>query len=115
MDRSPPVRQLSRCKPRPERPIPSSRPITRSSRLSSTMVRGPRMSNFKPRTKTRTKKVRAPLMIVDGPPGVEIQIIDGNYHVQARGTEQVKQRLPEGVYIVKWIRSEERRVGKECR
>jgi len=61
------------------------------------------MSNFKPRTKTRTKKVRAPLMIVDGPPGVEIQIIDGNYHVQARGTEQVKQRLPEGVYIVKWI------------
>jgi hypothetical protein len=47
-----------------------------------------------------------PQMIITGPPGVEIQIVDGSYRVRARGTEQLKERLPEGIYIVRWIAGE---------
>ncbi|MGX0960205.1 hypothetical protein AB7M63_000654 [Bradyrhizobium japonicum] len=39
----------------------------------------------------------------DGPPGIEIQIIDGRYQVLARGTEFVEKPLPQGIYIVRWM------------
>lgn len=39
----------------------------------------------------------------DGPPGIEIQIIDGHYQVLARGTERVEQSLSQGIYIVRWL------------
>lgn len=42
-------------------------------------------------------------MTVEGPAGVEIQIIDGRYQLQARGTERVEKALPQGVYMVKWL------------
>jgi hypothetical protein len=45
-------------------------------------------------------------MIVTGPPGVEIQIVDGSNNVRARGAGRVSERLPEGVYIVKWTEGE---------
>jgi hypothetical protein len=44
-----------------------------------------------------------PSMTVDGPAGVEIQIIDGRYQLLARGTERLKMTLPQGVYMVKWL------------
>ncbi|MGL3111668.1 hypothetical protein [Bradyrhizobium sp. BR 1432] len=39
----------------------------------------------------------------DGPPGIEIQIIDGHYQIRARGTERVEKLLPQGIYIVRWL------------
>lgn len=48
-------------------------------------------------------------LIVTGPPGVEIQIVDGSYRMRARGTEQLQERLPEGVYIVRWIAGQQAR------
>lgn len=42
-------------------------------------------------------------MTVDGPAGVEIQIIDGRYQLLARGTERLEITLAQGVYMVKWL------------
>jgi hypothetical protein len=42
-------------------------------------------------------------MTVEGPAGVEIQIIDGRYQLRARGTERLEMTLPQGVYLVKWL------------
>jgi len=44
-----------------------------------------------------------PWLNVDGPPGVEIQIVDGAYHVVARGASKLNVQLPQGVYIVRWL------------
>jgi hypothetical protein len=41
-------------------------------------------------------------LIVTSKPGVEVRILDGRYNVVAAGVGTVKQRLPEGVYVVKW-------------
>ena len=41
-------------------------------------------------------------LVAFGDPGVEIQIVDTNYQVQARGTDKVQKTLPEGVYMVDW-------------
>jgi hypothetical protein len=42
------------------------------------------------------------VLIARGPVGVEIQIVDTDYRVRARGTGEVKQTLPEGIYMVDW-------------
>lgn len=44
-----------------------------------------------------------PTITVEGPIGVEIQIIDGQYQLRTRGTERIDIRLPQGVYLVKWL------------
>lgn len=42
-------------------------------------------------------------MIVSGPPGVEIQVLDGSFNLVARGSIGLTAELPEGIYVVKWI------------
>ncbi len=42
-------------------------------------------------------------LIVTGPPGVEIQVLDGNFNLAARGSNSLKADLPEGIYVIKWL------------
>ena len=44
-------------------------------------------------------------LVAFGDPGVEIQIVDANYQVLARGTGELRKRLPEGIYMVDWTSS----------
>jgi hypothetical protein len=44
--------------------------------------------------------------VASGPPGVEIQILDGGYSRLHRGAESLKARLEEGLYIVRWLAQE---------
>src|SRR5262249_35212318 len=42
------------------------------------------------------------VLVARGPIGAEIEVVDPNYRVLARGTVEIKLTLPEGVYIVNW-------------
>jgi hypothetical protein len=42
-------------------------------------------------------------LIASGAPGVEIKIVDTDYRVLARGTDELRLTLPEGVYMVDWM------------
>ncbi|WP_374346552.1 pYEATS domain-containing protein [Phenylobacterium sp.] len=41
-------------------------------------------------------------MVVHGPPGVEIQVLDNDFRRLAGGTERVSLRAPQGLYAVRW-------------
>lgn len=45
----------------------------------------------------------ASVLIAQGDPGVEIQIVSPDYRVLVSGTGEVKADLPEGIYMVNWV------------
>src|SRR5271156_5882319 len=42
-------------------------------------------------------------LIVTGPAGVEVQVLDPERRVLARGAERLEGRYPEGLYFVRWL------------
>ncbi|KWV48411.1 hypothetical protein AS156_18185 [Bradyrhizobium macuxiense] len=41
-------------------------------------------------------------LIVRGPVGAEIQVVDATYRRRAKGTVELKARLPQGIYMIDW-------------
>ena len=43
------------------------------------------------------------LVKIDAPPGVEIQVIDGDYHIINRAIEKSEVNLDQGIYLIRWL------------
>lgn len=46
-------------------------------------------------------------LVVTGPAGMEIQVLDGRYRVMDRGAERLEAELPTGLYVVRWLAADE--------